>query len=74
MSAIISGWHCKSCDKKFSISFGHPKWWDDVVKRGLPKSEKFLIFEKIAKSGKCITCWIKEDTEDDDKLQERLKD
>lgn len=57
MSVIISGESCVSCKKSFWVSLGHPKWYDDVIKRGMPKNENYLRLEKIAKSGKCPECY-----------------
>ncbi len=59
MSAIISGWKCKDCKQKYWISLGHPKWYDDVVKKGEPKNESFELFEDIQKSGRCLTCYMR---------------
>lgn len=60
MSAIIAGNSCKKCEKKYWLSLGHPKWYDDVMKRRLPKSDNFLVFEKIVRSGMCFRCFVKE--------------
>ena len=60
MSAIIAGNSCKKCGKGHYLSLGHPKWYDDVIKRCLPKSDNFLQFEKLARSGTCLGCFIEE--------------
>lgn len=57
MSAIVAGNKCKKCGCKYFSSFGHPKWYDDVVKRGLPKPPIYLEFEDFRKSGKCEACY-----------------
>lgn len=62
MSAIIAGNACKKCGKKYWISFGHPKWYDDVIKRRAPKNETFLQFEKMARSDLCFKCFISQET------------
>ena len=59
MSAIISGWQCKDCKEKYWISLGHPKWFDDVIKKGEPKNATFELFEDIQKSGRCLTCYLR---------------
>lgn len=58
MNAIIAGKPCKKCGKKYYLSLGHPKWFDDVMKRHLPKSDEFLKFEKMAASGMCPKCYM----------------
>jgi len=63
VSAIIAGKSCKKCKKDYYLSLGHPKWYDDVVKRCLPKSDNFLQFERLARSGMCLGCFIKENEE-----------
>lgn len=63
MSAIIAGNSCKICGKKYRLSLGHPKWYDDVVKKRLPKSDEFLVFEKMCRSGMCFNCFMKENRE-----------
>lgn len=63
MSAIIAGNSCKKCGKKYYLSLGHPKWYDDVMKRRLPKSDEFIKFEKMALSGMCPGCYMKENEE-----------
>ena len=57
MSAIIAGKSCKRCGEKFYVSLGHPKWYDDVVKRGKPPCSKFERFESMRKSGMCYNCF-----------------
>jgi hypothetical protein len=57
MSAIIAGKECKGCKQDYYMSFGHPKWYDDVVKRGMPESEKFKEFRKLQQSGYCLLCY-----------------
>lgn len=58
MSAIIAGEHCKVCGKPYWYSFGHPKWYDDVVKRKMLKSNAFKRFESIRRSGMCVRCFL----------------
>ena len=60
MSAIISGHSCKSCKKKFWLSLGHPKWYKEYLRTGY-KDKSYKMFEQIARSGKCLNCWIEED-------------
>ena len=57
MSAIIAGRKCKQCCEEYYMSFGHPEWYDDVMKRGKPKSSTFLRFEDMQKSGLCVQCF-----------------
>jgi len=59
MSAIIAGKACKECGQEYYISFGHPKWYDDVVKRNLPPSDDYKAFRKFQTSGKCPNCYLK---------------
>ena len=49
MSAVIAGSQCKGCGESYYYSFGHPKWFDDVVKYNKPPSEQYLQFEEIRK-------------------------
>jgi hypothetical protein len=63
MSAIIAGNSCKKCKKPYYLSLGHPKWYDDSMKRRLPKSDEFLKFEKMALSGMCPRCYMEENKE-----------
>lgn len=58
MSAIIAGKACKKCGKEYYLSLGHPRWYDDVVKRGKPKSDHYREWEEMKKSGKCPNCFI----------------
>lgn len=58
MSCIIAGDACAECGKKYWVSLGHPNWFDDVIKRGKPKSEDYLFFEDMAQSGKCPKCFL----------------
>ncbi len=58
MSAIITGSSCKKCKRKYYLSLGHPKWYDDVIKRGMSKSDNFLAYEKLCKSGMCPSCFV----------------
>lgn len=68
MSAIVAGESCKICKKEYWYSFGHPKWYDDVVQKGLEKSEEYLEYEELSRSGMCMSCyideWIKETSQD----------
>jgi hypothetical protein len=57
MSAIIAGKKCKGCGEEYYTSMGHPKWYDDVIKRGLPENETFKEFRKMQKSGYCVSCY-----------------
>ena len=57
MSAVVAGKSCKQCKKPYYVSFGHPKWFDDVVKRGMPKSELYKQFEELRHSGMCPQCY-----------------
>jgi len=57
MSAIIAGESCKECKQEFYISFGHPEWYDDVVKRHLPESDQFKLFRDMSWSGLCPNCY-----------------
>jgi hypothetical protein len=59
MSAIAAGKECKSCKTSFYFSFGHPKWYDDVLKYGVPESETFKEFRKLQLSGFCPDCYSK---------------
>jgi len=59
MSAIIAGKSCRGCGREYWVSLGHPEWYDDVVKRGLEKSENFKRYERMAKSGMCPRCYLK---------------
>ncbi len=63
MSAIITGSSCKKCKRKYYLSLGHPKWYDDVVKRRMPKSNNYLQFERMAVSGMCLSCFVEENRE-----------
>lgn len=68
MSAIIAGKSCKACKKLYWLTFGHPKWYDNVVKRGMPESNAFRRFREIAKSGMCLSCYhVKEGGEEGEK-------
>lgn len=58
MSAIITGEACKECGRKYWVSLGHPKWYDDVMKRREPKGEDFLFYENMVLSGKCPNCFL----------------
>ena len=60
MSAIIAGKSCKICNKEYYISFGHPKWFDDVLKRGKEPCKEFKKFCNIQESGMCLYCYTKE--------------
>ena len=60
MSAIISGHSCKNCKKSFWISLGHPKWYREYIKTGY-KTKEYQLFERIARSGLCLNCWLEED-------------
>lgn len=51
MSAIISGTSCKGCGKKYWYSLGHPKWYDDVVKRDLEASKQFIRYVENGEVG-----------------------
>lgn len=57
MSAIVAGEHCKACGKEYYLSVGNPKWYTDVVDKGLPKSEGYVAFEMLRASGMCIGCY-----------------
>lgn len=61
MSAIIAGKECKKCKKEYYVSFGHPKWFDDVMKRRLPENKEFKKFKKCQQSGLCLVCINKEE-------------
>lgn len=63
MSAIIAGDKCRECGEKYWVSLGHPKWHDDVVKRGLPMSKEYRRFKEMASSGMCPGCYIKTEEE-----------
>ena len=58
MSAIILGNSCRKCKREYYLSLGHPKWYDDVVKRRMPKSDDYLQFERVAVSGMCLSCYV----------------
>jgi len=64
MSAIIAGKSCKNCKKRYSVSFGHPKWYDDVIKRGKPENATFKRFRRIAQSGLCLDCFVEMEDEE----------
>lgn len=67
MSAIVAGESCKVCKKSYWVSFGHPKWYDDVMKRRMPESESFKRYREMARSGMCPGCYyIKEKGELDE--------
>jgi hypothetical protein len=54
MSAILAG-TCKKCKEEFWISYGHPKWFDDYVKKNI-ESKEMTAFLKMRKSRLCINC------------------
>ena len=58
MSAILAGKSCKKCNSEWYVSFGHPKWYDDVVKRRLPASITYSTFRDCQSSGLCPKCWL----------------
>jgi len=57
MSAIIAGKSCKRCGNPFYVSLGHPDWYDDVIKRGLPATERYDNFCILRQSGMCLDCF-----------------
>lgn len=57
MSAILAGDSCKKCEKSYWTSFGHPQWFDDVVKRNKIPCEQFREFQKMRSSGMCLGCY-----------------
>jgi len=59
MSAIVAGKSCKKCEKEYWVCFGHPKWYDDVILRGLNPSNEFKEFEALVGSGMCPACFLK---------------
>ena len=63
MSAIIAGKDCEVCGREYWMSFGHPDWYDDVMKRGLEASEQFTTYVKMAKSGLCPKCYAESTVE-----------
>jgi hypothetical protein len=65
MSAIIAGKSCKKCGKEYYVSFGHPKWYDDVMKRNNPPGEIFQAFRVFQKSGECPNCYLSHCTKND---------
>ena len=58
MSAIIAGKKCKGCGFDYWTSFGHPEWYDKVVKHGKNPNNIYLHFLKIRKSGFCFVCFM----------------
>ena len=64
MSAIIAGEACKECGERYWYTLGHPKWFNDVVKRNMEPGEDFKAFIQWRNSGKCRKCYFPEDEED----------
>lgn len=58
MSAIIAGKKCKKCSGSWYVSLGHPKWFDDVVKRRKEPNVVYRTFEDCRHSGLCAACWL----------------
>ncbi len=58
MSAIIAGKSCRKCKREYYLSLGHPKWYDDVIKRRMPTAADYLQFERVAVSGMCPRCSV----------------
>ena len=58
MSAIIAGKACKKCGCEYMLSLGHPKWFDDVVKRKQPETVHYQAFDHLRRSGLCPACWL----------------
>lgn len=57
MSAIVAG-KCKKCGVEFWHSLGHPKWYEDGVKRLKTESAKFRVFMAWKASGLCGACML----------------
>ena len=58
MSATIAGESCKKCGDEYYVSLGHPKWFDDVIKRDLPFNDTWKAFCRFAASGECPDCYL----------------
>ena len=57
MSVIFAGKKCHKCKQSYYISFGHTKWYDDVVKRRKPINYQYRNYERIRRKGLCPFCY-----------------
>lgn len=54
MSVIFAGKKCKQCGEKYYVTFGHPKWYKDWLKK--KKSPQSRRWEALVRTRKCPAC------------------
>ena len=57
MSVIVAGESCNKCKKKYWVSFGHPKWYSDWLKKK-PKEnpQELKVWKELGSLGTCPLC------------------
>ena len=75
MSAVLAGKNCKGCARQpWLVSLGHPKWYDDVVKRKKKPGVLYTLFREYQTSGLCPVCYLEFMIEDMQKRTEKYTD